>query len=384
MKPKLQIHIVGATGTGKTLLRNVIEAVLAEGKKGFPQASIKTIVAGGVEIFEHTPKPKKTPLEAGVGRTGNPLEVLSHPNEAKGSLPWVAYDAGDGWAIQSSSATGARFPKLRDAVVAWNRDRQADFSGLNVVDVKPAFSKVHDLPGWGKSIKTERAARIVRKETEKAYQAAKKANHAAQFGGGTWAENRQARFDAAMAKAMMEQPPIKDPEAAAIFRRVFCIPAAMKSATEAFKELAEAVGSMAPCGCPECAADRSDVLKDAAKNFTGQPDATTDAGPVDFKTFPSLKGNNRAFHDMIQALWATPENFFEGVKMDAEPVRETSPEVLDVLEAAGLLHVRGRGESALVAIPRSIGADAVNRLDAAIRANDLRTVKALTAGISGR
>lgn len=115
------------------------------------------------------------------------------------------------------------------------------------------------------------------------------------------------------------------------------------------------------------------------EGFIGKPDAFTSEGPFDFKTspkpkrsvIPALLSLAAAFGGLSEIMGAIDEP-------EGGPIDVFNPEMVRILKEAGLLHPSLDGpDSAIVAIPRMIGAENIERLENAIREGDVDAVKFL-------
>jgi energy-coupling factor transporter ATP-binding protein EcfA2 len=174
---KLEIHITGPQGSGKTRLRNLIETALREGTKG-GNAHLH-FKGQDIAIFEHTPGPEHVNCRC---ESITPLEVYSHPLEKRGSLPFVSFAPGNGWAIKSASKKGCHHPELQEAVNDWNRGIVRLRDEMSIMDCELTATPVQELPGWGDAVRdemnTRHAAKVVAEETAKGHEAGKRVHTA--------------------------------------------------------------------------------------------------------------------------------------------------------------------------------------------------------------
>lgn len=179
---KIEVHIVGATGAGKDRMRDFILQALNRGIQGrdeTPEAgmhhfnsfrhSMLSRMGDSFQIFEHTPGEFLNLIEDKTGnRVGEGLEILANPYGPKGGLPWVKFQAGQGWAIVGGNLA-TYFPDLGEAVNRWNNKTEERLSKLNVATVSALRCHVNELPGWGDAVRDQMESRHNRQRA--AYQA---------------------------------------------------------------------------------------------------------------------------------------------------------------------------------------------------------------------
>jgi len=172
MNRKLTVRIEGPTGSGKTLLSQIITEALRCGVHSSNVTPwIREIVnKNGVRIVEKT-TPPPVPHEGA-------MEVLANPHAKNEFSPEIRSSEEHGFSVRHGNIKGAWRTKLVDALFDYNTGVQRALAALRLDTFKPEKFPVASLPGIEAAedlMKRKRALDIFESESRNAKEAAEKA-----------------------------------------------------------------------------------------------------------------------------------------------------------------------------------------------------------------
>lgn len=269
------------------------------------------------------------------------MDVLCNPFAKHELAPTVRFEPHNGFSIRHGNIKGTWLPALPDAVRDFNGSVQRALGSLRVAEYKAEAFPLASLPGidsaWGAYQRAKAQA--------EAFKTPKDGCHFPNC------EEFRKAFDKALADEKTRPPQYrKDPRA--ILEKLMAEAEAGKS------DPARIAAMKKLCG-----------MESAKANEAGQAERRKRSKGLPF----GLLG--------LLAMAATLGAFDDDEEDEDTPTVEIHhAEIADILAECGLFHRTG-AMSGVVAIPRKLGAAFIERLEKAIRANDVEAVRLICAGV---